>query len=154
MSVRLYLENVDDRPNIHYRIIIGVAPKQRADGTVTDWNNLEMLDQGSPGNLIRHSANDLGYKFLYDRVISKEIGSSWVAVGTAVNKRCHLFRKIWIKKKKANKIVYNTSATGVVANIVNKPMFMAVIPYDSQNTLATDLIARLSFQTKLYWKDV
>lgn len=152
MSVRLYLENESDRPNIHYRVIIGVAPKQRADGTATTFNNLEMLDQGSPGNLIRHSAADLGYKFLYDKVIRNEMGFNAITPAN-VGKRCHRFLKIWIKRKKGSKIVYNSAATGVVANIVNKPLFMAVIGYDSQSSLATDQVGVLNFQTKLYWKD-
>lgn len=153
MSVRLYLENSLDRPNVHYRVIIGVAPKQRSDGVATAFNNLEILDQGSPGNLIRHSAADLGYKFLYDRVFNNEAAFVSVPLGGTGGMRYHKFIKIWIRRRPGAKIVYNSSATGVVANIVNKPIFMAVIGYDSQNTLSTDQVGVLNFQTKLYWKD-
>lgn len=157
MSVRLYIENVGDRPNVHYRVIVGVAPKQLSNGTATAFNNLEFLDQGSPGNLIRHSANDLGYKFLYDRVFSNELGVTNTGTIQGVTggeiRRCHKFIKIWIRRKPGSKIVYNSSATGVVANLVNKPLFMAVIGYDSQNSLPTDQVGVLNFQTKLYWKD-
>lgn len=152
MSMRIFLENLQDRPNVTYRIIIGAAPKQRSDGVGTNYNNLELLDQGgTTGNLCRHTTADLGYKIFYDRVYKNECGFSGQGVGGPY--KYHLFKKIWIKRKKAGKIIYNTSATGVVAEIVNKPLFFCVIAYDSTNTLYTDHIANLSYQTKLYWKD-
>jgi hypothetical protein len=158
MSVRLYLENMGDRPNIHYRVMIGAAPKQRSDGTSTNYNNLELLDMGGTvGNLCRHATTDLGYKFFYDRVFRSELGQtntgSLQGVTSGVERRCHLFKKIWIKRKKAGKIIYNNSASGVVAEIVNKPLFFCVLAYDSTNTLITDQIGLFSYQTKLYWKD-
>lgn len=151
MSMRIFLENIQDRPNVHYRVMIGAAPKQRSDGTATAYNNLELLDMGgATGNLCRHPTTDLGYKLFYDRVFKNEIGFSAVQ---GVEKRAHLFKKIWIRRKKAGKIIYNNSASGVVAEIVNKPLFFTVIAYDSTNTLVTDHIGNLSYQTKLYWKD-
>lgn len=158
MSMRIFLENIADRPNVHYRIIIGAAPKQRSDGTATNFNNLELMDMGGTvGNLCRHNTTDLGYKVFYDRVISNEKGTTAIAstsvLGDQNNVCCHKFVKIWIKRKKAGKIIYNSSASGVIAEIVNKPLFVCVIAYDSINTLATDHIANLSYQTKLYWKD-
>lgn len=155
MSVRLYLENVDDRPNIHYRVIIGVAPKTRTDGTAMTFNALELM-QGVGGNIIRHVNTEYGYKILYDRVFKSELGTSFsVDPGASWNRRrCHLFKKIWIRRKKGGKIRYTNSVAGLAAPIDNKPVFMMVIPYDSYNTLATDQIAVLNYQAKLYWKDV
>jgi hypothetical protein len=153
MSMRIFLENLADRPNLHYRIIIGAAPKQRSDGVSTNYNNLELLDQGgTTGNICRHTMTDMGYKVFYDRVFKNELGYS-ASVTTGGDKKCHLFKKVWIKRRKAGKIIYNNSAFGVVAEIVNKPLFFCVIAYDSTNTLATDHVANLSYQTKLYWKD-
>lgn len=155
MSMRIFLENMPDRPNIHYRIIIGAAPKQRSDGVATNYNNLELLDQGGTvGNLCRHPTTDLGYKIFYDRVFRNESHSNLVNAGGATDDvKSHIFKKVWIRRKKAGKIIYNNSASGVVAEIVNKPLFFCVIPYDSTNTLATDHVANMSYQTKLYWKD-
>lgn len=150
MSMRIYLENLAGRPNVHYRIMIGAAPKQRSDGTATNYNNLELMDMGgTTGNICRHPTTDLGYKVFYDRVFSNEFGNL-PSVGAYAS---HRFVKIWIRRKKAGKIIYNNSASGVVAEIVNKPLFFTVIAYDSTNTLYTDHIANLSYQTKLYWKD-
>ena len=158
MSMRIFLENVADRPNVHYRIIIGSAPKQRSDGVATNYNNLELLDMGGTvGNLCRHPTTDLGYKIFYDRVIPNEKGTSLIAnpglAGDQSNMCCHKFFKVWIKRKKAGKIIYNNSASGVIAEIVNKPLFFCVIAYDSVGTLVTDHIGNVSYQTKLYWKD-
>jgi hypothetical protein len=152
MSIRLLLENLGLRPNLSYRVMIGAAPKQRSDGVATNYNNLELLDQGgTTGNICRHPTTDLGYKIFYDRTFSSKVG--WDGSGVSTPFRSHIFKKIWIKRKKAGKIIYNNSATGVVAEIVNKPLFFTVIPYDSTNTLSTDHVANMSYQTKLYWKD-
>lgn len=152
MSIRLFLENLTDRPNLHYRVIIGAAPKQRSDGVSTNYNNLELLDMGgTTGNLCRHITTDLGYKIFYDRVFRNVIGVTETYSGAG--RKAQLFKKIWIRRKKAGKIIYNSSVSGVVAEIVNKPLFFTVIPYDSTDTLATDHVANMSYQTKLYWKD-
>lgn len=153
LSLRLYLENVLDRPNVHWRIIIGCAPKQRSDGTVSTYDNLEILDAGSNGNLVRHTSNDLGYKIFYDKVFKNEQGISTVPLGGTGGKRAHKFVKIWIRRKKANKIIFNSAASGVQANIINKPFFFCVIPYDSSNTLSTDICGYINYQCKLWFKD-
>lgn len=154
MKLRMYLENLDDRPNLHYRIICGFAPKQRSDGAATAPNNLELLGGGGPANnLLKIPNADRGYKVLYDRIFRNEMGISTVPLGGTGGKRAHIFKEIWLRPKKGAKITYNGAATGVVANIVNNPFFCAVIPYDSQNTLATDDVARLSYTVILYFKD-
>lgn len=150
ISVRMYLENLPGHPNLYYRIIIGLAPKQTTTGAATTFNNLTMLDAGSAGNLVRHIAADQGYTILYDKMIRNELGNS--TDGSSPD-RCHVFKKFFIKAKKGSKIVYHSSATGVVANITGKPMFMCVIPYDSQNTTALLMVAKLNYQAKMYWKD-
>lgn len=156
LSLRLYCENLLDRPNLHWRVIIGVAPKTLKDGlTKSAYDNLEMM-QGIGGNLIRHIDTELGYKILYDRVFKNEIGTSHSVVSGATwyPKRCHFFKKIWIKRKKGSKISYVAAVNGATAAINNKPVFMAVIPYDSNNTLATDQVGEVNWQAKLYWKDI
>lgn len=157
MSIRMYLENIADRPNIHYRVIIGVAPKTRTDGTAMTFNALELM-QGVGSNIIRHVNTEYGYKILYDRVFRNEVGISNTGAEqgnhSGYMKRCHLFKKIWIRRKRGGKIRFTSSVAGVPAPIDNKPVFMMVIPYDSYNTLATDLCGVLNYQAKLYWKDV
>lgn len=74
-SMRMYLENMGDRPNIHYRLILGAAPKLKPNNTPTTWDDLgTLLDAGSAGNLVRHTATDQGFKIYYDRVFRSELG--------------------------------------------------------------------------------
>lgn len=152
MSIRMYIENLKDRPNLHYRVIIGVAPKTRTDGTAMTFNALELM-QGVGSNIIRHVNTEYGYKILYDRVFKNEAGTT-ISNTADTDRRCHIFKKIWIRRKKGGKIRYTGSVAGLAAPIDNKPVFMMVIPYDSYNTLATDLLGVLNYQAKLYWKDV
>lgn len=152
LSLRMYIENDDVRPNLHYRILIGMAPKLDIAGVATTYNNLEPMDVGGSGsNIIRHINTDAGYKILYDRIHKNEIGVS--TVSGVSTKRYHFFKKIWLKAKKGIKIVYNNSVTGVISDIINKRMFLSVIAYDSYNTPYSDYVAKLSYQCKMYWKD-
>lgn len=153
MSLRMYFENEKDRPNIHYRLIIGIAPKLLSNGlTPTNYDNLELM-QGIGSNLVRHVDTEKGYKILYDRVFKNEAGTT-ISNTPATDRRYHCFRKIWLRRKRGSKISYVASVNGVASAINNKPVFMCVIPYDSENSLYTDHIANVTWQAKLYWKDV
>jgi len=154
MSLRMYFENQLDRPNVCYRVIIGIAPKLLSNGlTPTNYDNLELM-QGIGSNLVRHIDTEKGYKILYDRVFKNEAGFVSVPLGGTGGKKYHMFKKIWLRRKRGSKISYVASTAGVSSAINNKPVFMAIIPYDSYNTLWTDNIANVSWQAKLYWKDV
>lgn len=150
MSLRLYGENTVNRPNVHHRLIIGTYPRINVNGTQMSHNNMISLDDtGQGSNLLRHKIDDRNVKILYDRVIKNEIGYSDTGAGGA---RVHFFKKIWIKRKRASNIVFSDSTVNAV--IMNKPVFLMLIPYDSYNTLITDTIATYSYQCKLYFKDV
>lgn len=153
MSIRMYFENEALRPNVHYRLIIGIAPKLLADGlTPSNYDNLQLF-QGIGSNLVRHVDTEKGYKILYDRIYRVEQGfTGWA--GGAGPFRCHKFLKIWLRRKRGSKITYVASNAGVASAINNKPVFMCIIPYDSDNTLPTDHIGNVTWQAKLYWKDV
>ncbi len=66
------------------------------------------------------------------------------------NKECHLFNKLWIKRKRANKIKY-ARQTGEVEY---KFVAVYVIAYDIYSTLTTDNIASSAYNATLYFKDV
>ena len=146
MCIRLWLANKNDRPNLHYRVVIGCLPKTNVAGAVTTATNFQWLEnyfnvlQGFPNH-------DAGVKLFYDKVFKNEIGFSEVA-GLS-HKENHMFKKIFIKRKRSSKITF-AAGTNVIKN---KPVFMAVIPYDSYGTLVTDNIASMAYSCKLYWKD-
>lgn len=150
MSIRLWLANKSDRPNLHYRVVIGTLPKTNVAGAVTTATNFQWIEnyfnvlQGFPNH-------DAGVKLFYDKVVRNEIGTSFNVIAGAswVPRETHKFLKIFIKRKRSNKITY-AAGTNV---IYNKPVFMAVIPYDSYGTLVTDNVASMAYSCKLYWKD-
>jgi hypothetical protein len=66
-------------------------------------------------------------------------------------KEFHYYKKLWIKKKGARDIVYDSTNSD---QIVNNPVHVWVIPYDSYGTLTTDNIASMAYQGKIYYKDI
>lgn len=156
MSLKIWLANKSDRPNLHYRIIIAKVPKQLA-GVVTTASSItnpwEADETGSVGNkLIMGLDKDRGIKALYDRVVRAEWGANVSeAAGTVSRKECHTFKKIWLRNKKNRDIVYDSTNA---QQIVNNPILLWVIPYDSYGTLTTDNVASCAYRGTLYYKDV
>jgi len=157
MRLRIWLANKLDRPNIIYRVSVGILPKLNQAGVVTTATNAEWLmpTVGNGNNLIRRVNHDLGVKMLFDRLIRNEQGSNLVAnellQSDQNNKECHKVVDIWIRRKRSSKIIYNGAGAG--ATIVNKPVFLCVTPYDSFGTLVTDNIASYAYNCTLYFKD-
>lgn len=150
MSLKLWLANKLDRPNILYRIIVAVLPKVSGGAiTIPRFDPFQIPNSGILNNyLLTPPDTDKGVRFLYDKVVRNEIGySEVVSVG---RKECHLYKKIWIKRKRSRPIVYDT--TGL--DIINKPLAIYVIPYDSYATLNTDNIASMAGYMRMYYKDV
>ena len=69
---------------------------------------------------------------------------------TATGNEAHSLVNIWLKRKDARPIVYNQGTT----NIINSPLLLYIIPYDSYGTLITDNIAPYVFHYRLYYKDM
>lgn len=153
MSIKMWLANKSDRPNVMYRIIVATTPKAIGGTAVTNtnvdpWDDIQL---GSNGNkMIRMLDFDRGVKVIYDRVCNLQAGFSARGGGTGDGKECHLFKKLWIRKKSARTIVYDSTGSN---QIVNNPIHVWVIPYDSYGTLTTDNIASMAYQGCVYYKD-
>lgn len=151
MAVRMELFNKLDRPNLHYRIIVAVIPKIINGAATTA--AFDFRDTTGTGNVITAWMKpDSGIKVLYDKTIRNEAGFSAIAVGTAGDqdgKEAHKFVKFYIKSKRGQKLMWDT-----YGNLINKPMIMYVLPYDSFGTLVSDNVATCAINTKYYWKDV
>lgn len=154
MSIKLWLSNKLDRPNVMYRIIVARIPKA-INGTAVTSTNVDPWDDiqlGSNGNkMIRLLDTDRGVKALYDKVVNNQIGFSSYPLGGAGGKEVHMYKKLWIKPKNARDIVYDSTGSN---QIVNNPIAVWVIPYDSYGTLTTDNIASMAYQGCVYYKDV
>lgn len=151
MAVRLELFNKLDRPNVSYRIIVAIIPKIYA-GAATNATFDFRDNTGSANSLLAWMKPDAGIKVLYDKVIRNEAHFSAIASGTSGdqdNKEAHKFVKFYIRSKRGQKLVW-----GPDGNLINKPMILYVIPYDSYGTLTTDNIASCAINTKFYFKDI
>ncbi len=151
MAVRLHLFNKLDRPNIHYRVIVAVVPKIYNGAATT--STFDFRDNTGPSNsILAWMKPDAGIKVLYDKVIVNEAHFSAAPTGTSGDqdgKEAHKFVKFYIKSKPGQKLLW-----GPDGNLVNKPMIMYVIPYDSFGTVTTDNIASCAVNTRFYFKDV
>lgn len=150
VKVRMWLANKLDRPNMMYRIIVGVAPKTIGNTLVTSAiveSQLlnATLDQGTLGNKMILPPNLAdGFKVLRDRVITTN-GSVHVQ---AANKERHNLVRLWIKPKKGQKIRYTDTNF-----VVNRALFVAICCYDSYATSALDNIASFAYHATVYYKD-
>lgn len=151
MTVRLWLANKSDRPNMYYRIVVARLPKNY-NGTITASNTIDLFradDGGFNGNtLCGMIDNEKGVRAYYDRVFSNQHNFSTANPG-GVPKECFKFIKFNIKRKGARPIVYEPTG-----GIVNNPIAIYVIPYDSYGTLQTDNIASCAITIRLYYKDI
>lgn len=151
MAIRLWLSNKNDRPNVIYRIIVARLPKTY-DGTIvsaTNFNPFQIPNSGGLGNrLILPADKDKGVKFLYDRCVSNVKNPTYFGSGPSGKEASKLVR-IWIKRKRANKITFDQ----LKADIVNRPVAIYVIPYDAFGTLTTDAIGSCALWYRMYYKD-
>jgi len=149
LVARLWISNKVGRPNVLYRVIVARLPRSTA-GQIMTGSNLDLFradDLGTNGNTICGMIdNEKGVRCYYDRIISNEHGISQDYTG---NKECHKFIKLKIKKKGARPIVYEEAG-----NIVNNPLAIFVIPYDSYGTLQTDNIASCAITLRMYFRDI
>ncbi len=117
--------------------------------TSSNVNIFQGTQLGNTGNnLIRPLDHDKGIKAYYDRVHRNEMGFSNNTSDGPVE--CHRLIKLKIKRKNASTIVYDSATQ----NIINSPLALFIIAYDSYGTLVTDNIASYSFHARLYYKDM
>lgn len=154
MSLRLYLENFSDRPNMQWRVVVAVLPKVFSGSIVTQSfsNTFQISNSGICNNtLLLPADHDAGVKFLYDRIHTPN--ASFIAArasGGIVNKSPTKTIKIWIKRKRANPIIYDTTN----ATLVNKPLAVFCIPYEQNATSQLDKVGLVSGFMRMYYKDV
>lgn len=151
MSLKLWIANKGDRPNVQFRVIVAVLPKLVAgDITIPRFDPFQIANSGTVSNYLVTPADlDKGVKFLYDRIHTPKTGWGWKG-GTANSREFHKYIKLWIKRRKARDIVYDTTSQ----DIINKPLAVYIIPYEQYNTLNTDNIASCAGYMRMYYKDI
>jgi hypothetical protein len=156
MSLKIWLANKRDRPNLYYRVMVLRLPKAITSSlgvtSVTDASTnaiFDQLDFGSNGNrLLQKLDNDKGVKALYDECIQVQDNAAFADANHT--REIHHLLKLWIKPKYARDIVFDSTNQ----TIVNNPIALFIIPYDSYGSLQTDIVASCAWEATLYYKDV
>jgi len=149
MSIKLYLASKFDRPNTMFRIIVAILPKE-VNGSITTnvFDPFQISNAGFNGNnMLWPSDKDEGVKFLYDKI--HRVSNSWCGVPANSRENTKTV-KLWIKRKRSNPIVYNTTSS----TIINKPLAVYCIPYEQYSTLTTDRVGSWSGVMRMYYKDI
>jgi len=145
ISLKIWVANKDDRPNVMYRIIVF---KYQSLTSPTSTN----IFVGANGNKMM---DDLDREYItpvYQKIFNLQMGFSAYAdpaqAGDQDGAEAHKYISAYIPLKD-KKIVYSDES--------NLPKFIdygfRIIPYDSYGTLETDIIASMAFQFKFYYKD-
>lgn len=142
ISLKIWLANKLDRPNVMYRIVI------------FKYNSNEnpmgiYYSQGST-NIMLRDLNTEKYTILRSYSTNLQVGYSaaLTTIPSAVGKEAHKLLKFWIPLK-MQKLQYQDN-TDVPKN---KNIGFCVSCYDSSGTLITDNIASYSYNYKFYFKD-
>lgn len=156
LKVKFWLANKLDRPNLMYRIIICTMPKT-VSSVIVSSNNIQIFQAADLGSSNNHMIDpidaDKGVRCLYDRVHNVQVGFSAngnAALGAGSGRESHKLVKLWIKRKRARNIVFDSTGSIISEN----PLLFYVIPYDSYGSLNTDNVASVAFHCRLYYKDV
>jgi hypothetical protein len=151
MNLKIWLANKADRPNVMYRVIVVRCPKSFGT-TIMNYNNIypfQLSQIGTTGNcMVLPLDYDKGFKPYYDRVFNVQAGFSTLW-GNTSGKEVHKIINLKIKRRSRNSIVFDSSD----GRIVNNPLALYIIPYDSYGTLITDNIASYSYYCRMYYKD-
>lgn len=159
ISIKFWMANKLDRPNIIYRVMVVVLARS-IQGTIPTYNNVDIFKATDIGTnnttIIAEVDKEKVLKVLYDKLVRNEIGTSAAAVGSALApsanwyaKEKHCVKKLFIKARKQKPIKYINGTNEHQNNF----LAFYVIPYDSYGTLQTDNIASLAYYAKIYWKD-
>ena len=94
--------------------------------------------------------SEKGIRAYYDKIFATEgrPGTKYGATGLN-GAETHILRKFVIKKKKTRPIAYESTG-----QVINNPIGIYVIPYDSFGTLQTDNISSCALTYRLYYKDI
>lgn len=145
-SMRLAIWNDTNRPSVFYRIIVAVIPKI-VGGSITNGSNFDLLDQAGSNDTVTGMIKREGVKVLYDRTYTvlgniKSDGTTNFGLG-------RLFKKFYIKSKRGGKLKWGQDGL-----LQNKPVGVWIIPYDNYSSIRTDIVGRVSYTYKLYFKDI
>jgi len=145
ISIKLWIANKLDRPNVMYRMIVYKYQSQSPPASTA-------LFKGANGNKIMDEVDKEYITPVYQKIFNLQVGYS-ATVNAGVNgdtdgREAHTYKQIWVPLK--NKKIHYVDG-GSIPKFIDYGFF--IVPYDSYGTLGTDNIASVSFQYKFYFKD-
>lgn len=149
MKLNIYLANKLDRQNTMIRVIVAVLPKV-FNAAIVDaaFNPFQAANAGiMNNNMLLPADKDKGVKFLYDKI--HHISINQVTNGTPSAKEVTKCLRLWIKRKRASPIMYDTTSS----TIINKPLAVYLVPYEQFSTITTDNVASAALFMRMYYKD-
>lgn len=144
LSIKLWLSNKSDRPNVMYRIAVVSVPPDQLVG------NPAGLFKGEAGNKIIDSINTDRYKIIYHKIVKSQANDYSLESGATLKEKS-IYHKITIPLK--NRMIKYSLDSGVTPSYQNNCLSLMVLAYDATGTLTTDNIASYSMLYKFYFKD-
>lgn len=144
ISVKIWLANKLDRPNVMYRITIF-----RYGQTLTTPTTV-YASQSSSNIMLRDYDTDK-IRVIKTKIINCQVGTSHsvVSQGTWTPREAHKLVKFWIPLKNKNiKYLADNSAVPTFSDYG-----VSIAAYDSYGTLTTDAISSYAINYKFYFKD-
>lgn len=146
LSIKLWLSNKLDRPNVMYRILVIACPPDQATTAQPAG-----LMQGSIGNYMLDFVNTDKYNVKYQKIIKPFAGDYSLETG-ATNREHSTSHTFYLPLKKRGKLAYSADA-GNLPKYQRDCLSLVVIAYDAAGTLTTNNIASMSFVYRFYFKD-
>lgn len=137
LNLRLQLFNKQDRPNVHYRVLLYWYQA----GTVPNIN--DVID--AQGNLMLARPNKEAVTIIHDKVYAG------VYAGPTGKEFSRIVRIN--KRYKGKKIIYNDTTTDDSNTPKMKDIGFMVLAYDAYGTLITDIVASFAYQYDVKFKE-
>lgn len=145
LSIRLWLSNKLDRPNVMYRIIVFSGPRDQI--SIASPNN---FFEAHIGNKMIDMVNTDKYKIIKQRII-RPFAGDYSLESSATNKEHSTYLAMYIPLK--NRQVSYGNDNEDLPTFTRDCISVAILAYDAYGTLTTDTIASFSYLTKFYFKD-
>lgn len=145
LSIKIWLSNKLDRPNVMYRVIVFTAPPDQ----ITSLSPAGLFQNVIANKMIDYFNTDR-YSIKYERMIQPFSGDYSLESG-ATNKEHSKSLKIWIPL--TGKLTYTTD-TGNIPKYQKHILQLAIVAYDAFGTLLTDVIASHTTVARFYFKDL
>lgn len=147
LSIRLWLSQKLDRPNVAWRIVVYSYPYDVGDAT----GAIDLFDStvGFGFNRLLNAINKERYRVLYDKTLSPLSGDYSLEVSSTQRERSRM-HNIWIPLKR--KIQYRPNSVNPKND--RDRLGLALIPYDAFGTLTTDNIASFAIYNRYFYKDM